>query len=317
MKVFIIRRLIFVVIAVISATLIVFFFALSRFSGGDPRYLILNVGYTSPEVWEAWGKRLHLDKPLVIQYLFWLRGIVTELDFGDSIKTNQPASEMIIQFAPASLQLGLCATLFVLFTGIPIGVLSAVKRGTIWDVIGRTFALFGQALPPFWLGIMLILIFAVNLDWLPAATRGHGTEWPERLKFYVLPTITLGWLASASVMRLVRSSMLEVLDSEFVKLARAKGASSNSVIWKHAFRNSLIPPLTYSVLILAGFISGTVVTETVFAWPGLGLMVYNAIINIDFPVVTAAVMVGTLLTVAALFVLDMLYAMIDPRIRYS
>ena len=315
MKVFIIRRLIFVVIAVISATLIVF--ALSRFSGGDPRYLILNVGYTSPEVWEAWGERLHLDKPLVIQYLFWLRGIVTELDFGDSIKTNQPASEMIIQFAPASLQLGLCATLFVLLTGVPIGVLSAVKRGTIWDVIGRTFALFGQALPPFWLGIMLILIFAVNLDWLPAATRGHGTEWPERLKFYVLPTVTLGWLASASVMRLVRSSMLEVLDSEFVKLARAKGASSNSVIWKHAFRNSLIPPLTYSVLILAGFISGTVVTETVFAWPGLGLMVYNAIINIDFPVVTAAVMVGTLLTVAALFVLDMMYAMIDPRIRYS
>ena len=315
MKVFIARRLVFVVIAVIASTMIVF--ALSRFSGGDPRYLILNVGYTSPEIWEAWGKKLHLDKPLVFQYFIWLWNLVIHQDFGLSIKTSQPANEMILQFAPASLQLGLCATMFVLITGVPLGILSAVKRGTIWDVIGRTFALFGQALPPFWLGIMLILIFAVNLDLLPAGTRGHGEEWPGRLRYYVMPTITLGWLASATVLRLVRSSMLEVLDSEFVKLARAKGVGSTSVIWKHAFRNALIPPLTVSVLILAGFVGGTVVTETVFAWPGLGFMVYQAVLNIDFPVVTAAVLVLTLLTVTALFVLDILYALIDPRIRYT
>ncbi len=312
---FIIRRLVFVVIAVIASTLIVF--ALSRFSGGDPRYLILNVGYTSPEIWESWGERLHLDKPLVVQYFFWLGNLVFKGDFGDSIKTNQPANEMILQFAPASLQLGLGASLFVFVTGVPLGILSAVKRGTMWDVIGRTFALFGQALPPFWLGIMLILVFAVNLGWLPAGTRGHGVEWPEKFKFYILPTITLGWLASAALMRLIRSSMLEVLDSEFVKLARAKGVGSTTVIWKHAFKNALIPPLTYSVLLLAGFISGTVVTETVFAWPGLGFMTYQAIQNIDFPVVTAAVLVFTILTVTALFVLDILYAFIDPRIRYS
>ena len=172
MRTFIIRRLIFVIIAVIASTLIVF--SLSRFSGGDPRYLILNVGYTSPEIWEAWGERLHLDKPLVVQYFIWLGNLVFKQDFGNSIKTNLPANEMILQFAPASLQLGFCAAMFVFLTGIPLGILSAVKRGTMWDVIGRTFALFGQALPPFWLGIMLILIFAVNLDWLPAATRGHG-----------------------------------------------------------------------------------------------------------------------------------------------
>ena len=183
MKTFIIRRVVFVVIAVVASTLIVF--ALSRFSGGDPRYLILNVGYTSPEIWEAWGEKLHLDKPLVFQYFIWLWNLVIHQDFGLSIKTSQPANEMIVQFAPASLQLGLCAALFVFLTGIPLGILSAVKRGTMWDVIGRTFALFGQALPPFWLGIMLILIFAVNLDWLPAGTRGHGIEWPERLKFYM------------------------------------------------------------------------------------------------------------------------------------
>ena len=315
MRTFIIRRLVFVIIAVIASTLIVF--ALSRFSGGDPRYLILNVGYTSPEIWEAWGERLHLDKPLVVQYFIWLGNLVFKQDFGNSIKTNLPANEMILQFAPASLQLGFCAAMFVFLTGIPLGILSAVKRGTMWDVVGRTFALFGQALPPFWLGIMLILIFAVNLDWLPAATRGHGEEWPGRLRFYILPTITLGWLASATVLRLVRSSMLEVLDSEFVKLARAKGVGNTAVVWKHAFRNALIPPLTVSVLILAGFVGGTVVTETVFAWPGLGFMVYQAILNIDFPVVTAAVLVLTLLTVFALFVLDILYALIDPRIRYS
>lgn len=316
MKVFIIRRLIFVVIAVISSTLIVF--ALSRFSGGDPRSLMLNVGYaSSPEIWEAWGERLHLDKPLVHQYFIWLWNLVVHQDFGLSLKTGQPANQMIMQFAPASIQLGFCAALFVFVTGIPLGVLSAVKRGSIWDIIARTFALFGQALPPFWLGIMLILLFAVNLDWLPAGTRGHGIDWPERLKFYVMPTVTLGWLASATVLRLVRSSMLEVLDSEFVKLARAKGVGSTAVVWKHAFRNALIPPLTVSVLILAGFISGAVVTEAVFSWPGLGFMVYQAVLNIDFPVVTAAVLALTLLTVSALFVLDILYAFIDPRIRYT
>ena len=315
MKVFIARRLVLVIIAIIASTLIVF--SLSRFQGGDPRYLMLNVGYTSPEIWDAWGERLHLDKPLVVQYFIWLWNVVSKLDFGDSIKTSQPATEMIWQFAPASLQLGACAWLFVMVTGIPIGILSAVKRGTVWDAVGRTFALFGQALPPFWLGIMLILIFAVNLDWLPAGTRGHGVEWPGRLLYYIMPTVTLGWLASATVMRMVRSSMLEVLDSEFVKLARAKGVSQTSVIWKHAFRNALIPPLTVSVLILAGFIGGTVVTETVFAWPGLGFMVYQAINNIDFPVITAAVMVATVLTVMAIFLLDVLYALVDPRIRYT
>ena len=315
MKVFIARRLILVVIAIIASTLIVF--ALSRFQGGDPRYLMLNVGYTTPEIWDAWGERLHLDKPLVVQYFIWLWNIVTKLDFGDSIKTNQPTMDMIWQFAPASLQLGACAWIFVMLTAVPIGILSAVKRGTVWDAIGRTFALFGQALPPFWLGIMLILIFAVNLDLLPAGTRGHGEDWPGRLRFYIMPTVTLGWLASASVMRMVRSSMLEVLDSEFVKLARAKGVSQNSVIWKHAFRNALIPPLTFSVLILAGFISGTVVTETVFAWPGLGFMVYQAILNIDFPVITASVLIFTVVTVLAIFLLDLLYAMVDPRIRYT
>ena len=315
MKKFIIRRFLFLIVSVFAATLIVF--ALSRFQG-DPRNVLLNVGYVSPEQWEAWGKDFHLDKPLIVQYLIWIGKGIFQGDFGTSLKTSKPVLELVLGFAPASLQLGLSATLFVLLTGIPLGVLSAVKRGTIWDVIGRTFAVFGQALPPFWLGIMLILIFSVNLGWLPSGTRGHdASNWFERAQYFVMPAITLGWLASAGLMRLVRSSMLEVLDSEYIKLARAKGVRNNSVIWKHAFKNSLIPPLTFSALILVGFIGGTVVTETVFAWPGLGQMTFTAIINNDFPLMTGAVLVFTLVYVFAVFVIDILYAFIDPRIRYS
>ena len=315
MRTFIVRRLVFLFVAIIAATL--FVFALSRIQG-DPRNVMLNVGYVSPEQWQAWGEQLNLDKPLVIQYVLWMGKGVFQGDFGDSLKTSQPVMQMVIGFAPASLQLGLAATLFVLLTGIPLGILSAVKRGTIWDVIGRTFAVFGQALPPFWLGIMLILIFSVNLDWLPSGTRGHDATNPfERMQYFIMPAITLGWLASAGLMRLVRSSMLEVLDSEFVKLARAKGVGTNTVIWKHAFKNALIPPLTFSALILVGFIGGTVVTETVFAWPGLGQMMYTAVINNDFPLMTGGVLALTVAYVIAVFVIDILYAVIDPRIRYS
>ena len=280
--------------------------------------MMLNVGYVSPEQWEAWGKQFHLDKPVVVQYLIWIGKGIFQGDFGTSLKTGQPVMEMVVQFAPASLQLGLSATLFVLITGIPIGIMSAVKRGTLLDAFGRTFAVFGQALPPFWLGIMLILVFSVNLDWLPSGTRGHDASSAfEKFKHFVMPAITLGWLASAGLMRLVRSSMLDVLDSEFIKLARAKGVKNRSVIWKHAFKNALIPPLTFSALILVGFIGGTVVTETVFAWPGLGMMTYLSILNNDFPLMTGAVLVFTVVYVFAVFVIDILYAFIAPRIRYN
>ena len=315
MTTFIIRRFIFLILAIFAATLIVF--ALSRLQG-DPRNVMLNVGYGSPEQWEAWGKQFHLDKPVVVQYLIWIGKGIFQGDFGTSLKTGQPVMEMVVQFAPASLQLGLSATLFVLITGIPIGIMSAVKRGTLLDAFGRTFAVFGQALPPFWLGIMLILVFSVNLDWLPSGTRGHDASSAfEKFKHFVMPAITLGWLASAGLMTLVRSSMLDVLDSEFIKLARAKGVKNRSVIWKHAFKNALIPPLTFSALILVGFIGGTVVTETVFAWPGLGMMTYLSILNNDFPLMTGAVLVFTVVYVFAVFVIDILYAFIDPRIRYT
>lgn len=314
MKTFIIRRLVFMALSVVAATLIVF--SMSRLQG-DPRYLFLSSGYATQEQWDKWGEEFGLDKPLPVQYFIWLGKAMTG-DFGRSLKSGYSSARMLRQHAPASLQLGLAAWLFVLIVGVPLGVLSAVKRGSPWDLVGRTFAVFGQALPPFWLGIMLILIFSVQLGWLPPGTRGDpDIGMLERLSYFVLPAVTLGWLAAAGLMRLIRSSMLEVLDSEFVKLARAKGVSNVSLIWKHALKNALIPPLTFAAIIMAGFIAGTVVTETVFAWPGLGYMTVQAIINNDFPVMTTAVMVFTILYVVVVFIVDILYAFIDPRIRYG
>jgi len=301
---FLIRRFSFGILSVVGATFIVF--VLSRLAG-DPRNLYLGVGMITPEIWEQWGRDFGLDRPLPMQYLIWL-GDAIQLDFGKSIQTGHQAFDTIKEKIPATLQLAGGAWLFALFVGIPLGVLSATKRSSAFDLIGRTFALFGQALPPFFLGLMLILIFAVNLGWLPTSQRG-GWE------HYILPMVTLGWLPAAGVLRLVRSSMLETLDSEYIKLARAKGVAEWKVIWKHAFKNAAIPPLTMSALILASFLTGTVVTETVFAWPGLGRLVVTAINNNDFPVMTGSVLVFTVLYVITVFLIDISYALIDPRIR--
>jgi peptide/nickel transport system permease protein len=244
-----------------------------------------------------------------VQYGIWLvkaaRG-----EFGKSLGTGYPALYMIRQAIPATLQLASAAWLFAVVVGVLVGVLSAVKRGTIWDLAGRTFALFGQALPPFWLGIMLILLFSVQLGWLPTSQRGG-------IDHYILPAITLGWLSAAGMARLVRSSMLEVLDSEYIKFARSKGVGSWLVIWKHALKNALIAPLTFGALILASFLIGTVVTETVFVWPGLGRLTVTAINNNDFTLMTAAVMIFTLVFLVVVFLVDIAYAYIDPRIRYG
>jgi peptide/nickel transport system permease protein len=180
----------------------------------------------------------------------------------------------------------------------------------VWDYIGRFLALIGQAAPIFWFGIMAILIFAVWLRWLPASGRGG-------LDHYVLPVITLGAHNAAGLLRLVRSSMLEVLDSEYIRFARAKGVANWRVIWKHAFRNAGLAPLTFTGMMLAAYLTGAVVTETVFAWPGLGRLALNAVFNTDFAVLTAAIFFFTLLYVGANFVVDLLYGLLDPRIVYT
>lgn len=308
---FILRRFVFGVFTLVGATLITF--ALSRMAG-DPRLLYAQEGGygLTPERYEALGRELGLDKPLIWQYGVWL-GNILRGRWQESLLDRKPVLGKIRERIPITLRLGLAAFIFSLALGVPLGVLSAVKRATIWDYIGRGFALLGQALPSFWVGIMGILIFSVQFRWFPTGTLGEGIS----IKYYIMPTVALGWLPAASYLRLVRSAMLEVLDSEFVKLARAKGVTSRVVIWKHAFRNALIPPLTLSALILTGFITGSVVTETVFSIPGLGRLAYDAILNNDFPIMVANVLVFTALYVVMNFITDVLYAYVDPRIKYA
>ena len=300
---FLIRRIFYSLIVVILVTLVVF--VLSRASG-DPRQAFLNE-YTTQEAYDEWGRQWGLDKPVLVQYFIWL-GNALKGNLGNSLRENRPVLDVIRDRAPATIELAIGSFIFALALGIPLGVLSAVRRGTLWDYSGRLLALFGQALPPFWLGIMLILIFAVQLEWLPTGRRGG-------LDHYILPSITLGWLTASGLLRLVRSSMLEVMDSEYIVLARAKGVGRTMVIWKHAFRNALIAPLTYSALVFVAFLTGAVVTETVFAWPGLGRLAVTSVNNLDLPVLSGVVLVLTLLYVIVNLMTDVLYAVIDPRIR--
>lgn len=313
MRRYLITRLLYSVLALIGATAIVF--ALSR-AVGDPRYLYAQEAYgLTPEMWEDLGKRLGMDKPLVVQYFVWL-GRVAKGDLGDSLIGRKPVAEMIGNKAGNTLQLGLAAWILATGLGIPLGIMSAVRRGTVWDYLGRGFAALGQAAPPFWIGIMFILFFAVKLGWLPAGTKGVGPS-VANIKYFIMPAVTLAWLSSASYVRITRTAMLEVLDSEFVKFARAKGVDERTVIWKHAFRNALIPPLTVSALVLAGFITGTVVVETVFTWPGLGKLAVDSVVQNDYPTMTGVVLLLALVYVIVNFITDMAYGMIDPRVSYA
>jgi len=302
---FITRRIISLVIVVFAITLLVFM--LSRMTG-DPRYLYMS-SYTrmTHEDWEAQGRAMGLDKPLIVQYLIWVKD-AAKGDFGDSVHFRRNSLDLIIKFLPATLQLSGISFVCAILLGIPLGVLSAAKRTTVWDYLGRSFALLGQAVPPFWIAIVFIWIFSVHLGWLPTSRKGDWTH-------YVMPVITLGWLPAAGLLRLTRSSMLEVLDSEYVKLARAKGVSAKTIIWKHALRNSMIAPLTYAAILLASFLTGTVVVETVFAWPGLGRLSVMAALNTDFPLITGLALVFAILFLVCSLVADILYAILDPRIR--
>ncbi|MSQ35510.1 MAG: ABC transporter permease [Dehalococcoidia bacterium] len=297
-------RLLYAIVVLLVLSVLVF--ALAHKSG-DPRTVMLTA-YTSQEQWDAWGKKWGLDKPLIAQYGIWL-GRALRGNLGESLRELRPVSTVIAERIPATLQLAGGAFAFSILIGVPFGVLSAIKRGSALDYAGRTIALFGQALPPFWLGIVLILIFAVRLKWLPTSGRGDITH-------YILPSVTLGWLTAAGMLRIVRSSMLEVMDTEYIRFARAKGVSFRSIVWKHALRNAMLAPLTFGGLVLAGLITGAVVTETVFAWPGLGRLAIQSVNNNDFPAMTGVVMVFAIIYLGVNTVLDAVYALVDPRIRY-
>ena len=311
MRRFIFRRFVFALVSIVLATLAVFF--ISR-AAGDPLLLYANSGYgLTVEAEEALRARLMLDRPVVVQYSLWL-GRALKGDMGETILDRKPVSRVVTQRLPATIHLGFVAMFLSFGVGIPLGVLSAVKRGSGWDYIGRFFALLGQAVPQFWLGLVLILVFAVQFGWLPAGLKGDSVF---DVKHLILPTITLAWGGFAFYMRITRTAMLEVLDSEYVRLARAKGVSNRTVIWKHAFKNALIQPLTGMTLAIVGLLNGAILVETIFAWPGMGNMAITAVNNNDFPLLQGIVFFFTILIVSATFMSDLLYAYIDPRIRYD
>ena len=305
MQRFLIRRSITLVITLWVVSIIIF--AMARASG-DPRGVLLS-DYAGPQEWEEMGRILGLGKPLITQYGLFMKGAV-RFDFGESLIDRRPVTSIILERLPATFQLAAAAFGFSLLVGVPLGVLSAVKRGKPIDYLARTLALFGQSAPAFALGIFLIFIFAVRLEWLPA----FGRTGPSSV---ILPAITLGGFFIAANVRLVRSAMLDVLDSEYIKLARAKGVSSRHIIWKHALKNAVLPLLTFSGITLGILITGALVTETVFAWPGLGRLAVTAVFTIDYPLLQGVVIVFTLMYCVASLLVDIAYAYIDPRIRYS
>jgi len=305
MQRYILVRLLQAIITLLILSLAVF---LSVQLTGDPAIYLLGPESTDAD-YEQLKKNMGLDKPLVVQYGLFLSKVV-RLDFGDSHISKLPARKELFERFPATLQLAGAAFLLSMVVGIPLGILSAIKRDSIFDTLGKFFAVVGIAAPSFWLAIMLILLFGAILGWLPTFGRGG-------LDHLILPAFVLSWSSMAGVLRLSRSSMLEVMDSEYVKFARIKGLSERLVIYKHALKNACIPVLTFSGLTLAGLLNGSVAIEVIFAWPGIGRLMLQGINQRDFPIVQATVLAAGFFYIFTALAVDILYAYVNPRIRYD
>ncbi len=305
MQWYILKRLFQSALSLLVLITIVFF---AVYMSGNPLNALLSVGATKEQALKV-QTHYGLDKPVYVQYGKYLKRLLKG-DLGTSIITRRPVTELIRQRIPASLQLASVAMMIALAIALPVGVYSAVKRGRAFDTVGKSVAVILQSTPLFWLGLVLILVFAVWLGLLPTSGR-------RSLNSVVLPAVALGTTVLTGVLRLTRSSMLEVLDSEYLKLARIKGLAESVVIWKHAFRNALPPVLTYSAVLLANLIAGSIVTETVFAWPGLGLLIVDAARNRDVPLIQGLVFFIGSLALGANLLVDVLYCYLDPKIRLT
>jgi ABC-type dipeptide/oligopeptide/nickel transport system permease component len=305
MSKFIIRRSIYSLITLLILSLTIF--VVVRMTGDPVTYLAEPGARTEDleRIRAEWG----LDQPLPIQYLAFIKNVVTG-ELGNSFNYEMPVSSIYFQRLPYSLELGLAGTLISLLIGIPAGLISAVRVNSWWDNFGKVVALLGLSIPGFWLALVLILVFSVWLEWLP--TSGQG-GW----RHLIMPALALGWYFAASLLRLTRSSMLDVMGSEYIKLARLKGLPGIVVIAMHAFKNALIPVLTLAGVNLVIMINAGVIIEVIFAWPGIGRLLYEGIFQRDFPLVQGVVMLAGVMIVAINLILDILYAYIDPRIRLT
>jgi ABC-type dipeptide/oligopeptide/nickel transport system permease component len=303
MRKYIMRRLGYSVVSLVLLSLTIFFFVRVT---GDPAVLLVEPGASKADL-DQIRQQFGLDRPLFIQYGHFVSALVRG-DFGQSFYYRTPVLELYLSRLPNSLMLAAAAMALSLLIGIPSGILAAVNVNGWWDRIGKIFSLLGLSLPSFWVGLVMILFFSVYLGWLPSS--GAGT-----ISHLIMPAFALGWFFAAAHMRMTRSSMLEVMGSEYVKLARLKGLPERMVITKHAFKNALIPVLTLAGINLVIMVNVAVVVETVFAWPGIGRLLYEGVAFRDFPVVQATVLLGGVMIVVVNLLVDILYAVIDPRIR--
>jgi len=302
---YILRRLVQGALLLVVLAIVVF--ALARVTG-NPADLLLREDAT-PEDRAHLLKALGLDRPTHEQLVLFLSGALRG-DLGQSIRYRKPAVDVFFERLPNTLTLVPLALFGAVILAVPLGMLAAVYRGTLLDRAANAIAVLGIATPSFWLGIVLIYVFSIQLGWLPSARMGTPAH-------YVLPAITLGAFLVAGMTRLVRSSVLEVLDSEFVKLARIKGISEAAVLWKHCLRNALIPVVTLFGVFFALLVTGAIVTETVFAWPGVGRLTYEAVIFRDYPLLQAVILLKAIIVLGVNLVVDILYAYLDPRVRYA
>ncbi len=300
------RRLLQALLVVLGVSLIVFL--LIRITPGDPVRAYLGETATEEQV-TAYRQYLGYDQPLPIQYVRFLERAAVG-DLGRSLFYHEPAIQVLVEHLPATLQLAVLALVLSLLVAIPLGVLSAVQRDSFWDYAGMVLAMLGQSLPAFWLGLVLMLLFAV--DWRLLPTAGYGT-WQH----LVLPSVTLGAYLAGLFTRLVRSGMLEVLGDDYIRTARAKGVSERAVLYRHAFRNMAIPLVTVVGLQFGTLLGGAIVVETVFSWPGVGTAAITAIGARDYSLVQAVVLSVSVFFVFINLLVDVLYAYIDPRIRYA
>jgi ABC-type dipeptide/oligopeptide/nickel transport system permease component len=304
MQRYIVMRFLQSLLALVILSVLIFLLARAT---GDPLMLILPM-QASEEDYANARRILGLDKPLPVQYGMFIAKALRG-DFGTSLRARKPVKELLLERLPNSVKLAGFSLLVSLAVAFPLGVVAAVKKGTGIDTAANVIAVLGQSLPAFWVGILLIELVAGRWQILPAGGTGGFSH-------YILPGFTLGWFVVAGMMRLLRSSMLDVLDSEFIKMARVKGVPERWVVWKHALRNALIPVVTFGAIYFAIIVTTAIVVETVFAWPGMGRLTYEAITSRDFPVIQAVVLTTAVIVIVVNLGVDILYAYLDPRIRY-
>jgi len=300
---FVARRLLHTALVTLGVVTLVF---VALRMSGDPAASMLP-GDASVDELRDLRRTLGLDQPLSHQYVSFL-GSAVRGDFGESFRHQQPAFGLVLERLPATLELAFAALVLAVVVALPLGILAAVYRGRTADVLAMSFAVVGQATPYFWMGIMLILVVSVELGWLPTSGRG---SWAH----LILPAITLGTHFAASLARLTRTSLLEVLGQNFVTTARAKGLAEGSVILRHALKNAAVPVVTLIGLQFGTLLGGAVVTETVFAWPGIGRLAIQSIYNRDYPIVQCTVFLSAVLFIVLNFAIDLLYGVLDPRVR--